>query len=414
MIGVEATLLLVLLGVLALRSYPRGSRLPASKPPRRESQKGKAFWFLFIVFGAELAVSAVAFLLISLHDPHGEWDAWAIWNLHARFLFRGGAYWRDGFSPLLASTHPDYPLLLPTMIASCWAFMGRETVAVPIATALLFGLAGVGLAWASLSHMRSRSQGLLAGIVLLGAPYFIDQGAMQYADIPLAFLMLATLVLLCLQNQATEPGKGLTFLAGMATGCAMWMKNEGLLFGLVILAVQIAVLAPGRGWKAGFRQVLFFLGGLAPLGVLLFYFKTYIASPNDIVSALGSTSTAMKILNFSRYVQTLKAFALSSMTFGKGFWITHPLPILALYLIALGVRVEGKNQRGIVALALALGLTGAGYFMTYIVTPLNLEWQLLTSLNRLLIQLWPSFVFLFFLLAKTPEEALAKVLPKGG
>jgi hypothetical protein len=38
-------------------------------------------------------------------------------------------------------------------------------------------------------------------------------------------------------------------------------------------------------------------------------------------------------------------------------------------------------------------------------TPLDLNWHLMTSLNRLFLQLWPSAVFVVFMAAGTPGEA---------
>ena len=48
---------------------------------------------------AALILGAICFYAIGLSaiicwiQPHGEWDAWAIWNLHARFLYRGAGDW---------------------------------------------------------------------------------------------------------------------------------------------------------------------------------------------------------------------------------------------------------------------------------------------------------------------------------
>jgi len=49
--------------------------------------------------------------------PHGAWDAWAIWNLRARFLAGPGDAWRAAFDDALAWSHTDYPLLLPATVA---------------------------------------------------------------------------------------------------------------------------------------------------------------------------------------------------------------------------------------------------------------------------------------------------------
>lgn len=61
--------------------------------------------------------------------------------------------------------------------------------------------------------------------------------------------------------------------------------------------------------------------------------------------------------------------------------------------------------------AATLGLTALGYFFTYVTAWVPLPWLLQTSLTRLCIQLYPSALFLLFLLARTPEEALNQASP---
>jgi hypothetical protein len=48
----------------------------------------------------------------------------------------------------------------------------------------------------------------------------------------------------------------------------------------------------------------------------------------------------------------------------------------------------------------------AGFFFVYIVSPFNLEWHLDTSLDRLLLQVWPLAVFAYFAVVQTPERAM--------
>jgi hypothetical protein len=61
-----------------------------------------------------------------------------------------------------------------------------------------------------------------------------------------------------------------------------------------------------------------------------------------------------------------------------------------------------------------LGIMLAGYFMIYVISPRDLEWHILTSLDRLYSQLWPCFILTFFLIVQTPEQALSKreILPE--
>ena len=53
---------------------------------------------------------------------------------------------------------------------------------------------------------------------------------------------------------------------------------------------------------------------------------------------------------------------------------------------------------------LSLLLTSAGYFMIYVLRPLDLAWLLDSSLDRLLLQLWPGIVFVVFLASRAPQR----------
>jgi hypothetical protein len=46
-----------------------------------------------------------------------------------------------------------------------------------------------------------------------------------------------------------------------------------------------------------------------------------------------------------------------------------------------------------------------------VITPLDLQWHLATSLGRLYVQLWPSLVFLSLALFRTPEETAIVLKP---
>ncbi len=54
-----------------------------------------------------------------------------------------------------------------------------------------------------------------------------------------------------------------------------------------------------------------------------------------------------------------------------------------------------------------VALLFVGYWFIYLTTPHDLLWHLHTSMRRLVLQVWPSLVFSFFMIMKTPEEAMA-------
>ena len=201
-----------------------------------------------IAFAVALVAALYSATLRILAHPYGSgWDSFAIWNLHARFLYRGNAHWRDGFTALISWSHPDYPLLLPAAIAHFWTLLGHETPMVPALLGLVFTFATAGLLFSALDILIGRASALLGGMALLATPFFIELGTWQYADVPLSFFFLATLVLLHMHRAQFAAGavdgrlsRGFLALAGITTGLAAWTKNEGVLFLCALLLSRLS------------------------------------------------------------------------------------------------------------------------------------------------------------------------------
>jgi hypothetical protein len=369
------------------------------EPPRFRFRRLLAAAFLLA-----LGAAIITFIFLSLKMPHGDWDAWAVHNMRARFIFRAGDQWKDGFSDLLEWSSPDYPLMIPASIAAFWSLIGSDTVIVPAMVALLFTLATVGLVTSSLCLLRGRSQGFLAGLILLCTPLFITHGASQYLDVPFGFLCLATIVLVSLHDSLPK-GNNLLHLAGLSAGLSAWTKNEGLLFLLAILVGRFAVTVAKRGLRTAFMQLLSILAGMFPVLAVLVYFKARFAGSNAFLSPQGQ-GTLAKLIDPSRYLEILDAY--KNQILGFGGWSVSIAVVLAFYLLIMGITVEEKQKQVIGTSIIAISIMLAGYFILYLITPRDLGWDLLVSLNRLLLQLFPSLLFTYFLLVRTPEEALIR------
>jgi len=370
--------------------------------------------WLLLVLRAALAIALLAALysaiLRIIAHPHGDgWDAFAIWNLHARFLFRGGVHWRDGF-PLIPWSHPDYPLLLPAAIAHFWTGLGYESQIVPALIGLVFTFGAIGLLFSSLAMLRGQISAILGGLTLLATPFFIEQGTAQYADVPLSFFILATIVLLCLyeQNSGSRRPQGLLVLAGISCGFAAWTKNEGLLFLLAILAARLLLFfitqsrsvraeAPPRPYityenaRQASTSLAFFLAGIVPLLLLIAWFKHSVGASNELFSSI----VFHKLLDASRYHAILKWYGKDFLRFGDWLLIPGTALLAGLYFAAPDERMQAADP-AFGASRMALVMTLAGYFLIYLITPYDLYWHLRFSLNRLFLQLWPAVIFLFF------------------
>ncbi len=114
-----------------------------------------------------------------------------------------------------------------------------------------------------------------------------------------------------------------------------------------------------------------------------------------------SGQTLAKLADPSRYALILGA-AWSEVWRHYGW-----LPVLVV-----GLFVCGYDRRQLPRTALGvIGVMALGYFMIYLTTPLDLAYHLGSSLYRLLLQVWPIGLLIFFAGVRAPEAWSAEVLP---
>jgi hypothetical protein len=405
LLGAECATLIVLALVFLWRRKTGGApvRMVAeTASDRARLWQAIAAWFFLATIIAIAVFTGLTFLY-----PSGGYDAYAIWNLRAKFLFAGGEYWTDVFSRHMRWSNLAYPLMIPAIVARGWSFAGFDDPAVPIIVAALFTFGTVGILGASLAFVRSRSQAFLACSLLLGTPFFLKLGAWQMADLPLAFFFLATVVLLCLSQSLPAGQYPLLILAGLCAGLTTWTKNEGLLFFAVTLsAVSIFSLldkAAGR-----IKRVLCYVLGAAPLLLITWYFKAQIVPGFPPVGSTVSGAIPVEIgvisrlLDHSRHFSVLTAYQGAIRAFGEGPF-SMPI-ILIFYSLVLGITKKLESPRGLLLGALSWLLMFCGYYLVYILASTDLTFY---SLDRVLMQLWPSALFLFFMFVHTPEEVCA-------
>ena len=183
---------------------------------------------------------------------------------------------------------------------------------------------------ASLTILRGIHQGLLAGIALAATPILYVQGAMQCADVPVAFYRLATLSAMALADRFGSPG--LAMVAGAAAALDGWTKNEGLLwFGAFLIARVIVARS---------RLLAAFLAGAAPVIAVIVLFKMQVATSSDIFGAAGRSGMMERLLDPARYGLIAREFGRHIWTFGP--LLLSPFALLAVYLFLAG---GGKSVR---------------------------------------------------------------------
>jgi 4-amino-4-deoxy-L-arabinose transferase-like glycosyltransferase len=351
--------------------------------------------FIFVLV---MTLVITKFLALALAAPHSSNDAYAIWNMRARFINRLGVdtvltgHKLDvAFSPLLP--HTDYPPLLPFLVAGGWRLFNTSQPVIPISIALIFTFGTVGILYLALTWLKLPLQARLFPLLLLTTPNFILFGTRQMADIPLAFFILCAVVFLAL-HEHTQFSEWLA-LSGASAGLALLTKNEGSLFVLCLAAAALPL------WRFP-SKVFGFILGILPFVVVLIVFKLSIEASNDIVAGQGQ-GTLDKLVDLSRYRMVFEAYARQ----------------LRWYVIAslIGLAFMASHTRLHLRFNLALrtaALMLIGYFLVYVVTPRPLDWHLQTSLHRLILHIWPVFLFGCGLLGLNPAESAERVTPGDG
>jgi hypothetical protein len=421
--------------------------------------------YFFIV-----AVGVISSLL--LQNQGGVWDAFAIWNVHAKFLNApGNGAWKAVFAPIMAPSHPDYPPLLPALVAQGWLYVGKSIPLVPVSVAFLFTVASFLLIASAVTHASSAAMGALACTVLATSSVFLGVAMSQYADMPLAFYFLLTVAFLHRADSSNSRPRGLYLLAGLSAGMAALTKNEGSLFLVALGGGRLVYLLRGGDFRRNFKALTWVLAGLAPLLFVLFLFKAH-ASASYLVAGQGKdmwhklVSRERALLIIAKAREELEA----PVTFSSSFvslgvlrnW--HLLATMSLFLpmgidparlqrswtkaalasavlgllgdvLFMRVKTGGLDVHrsvliGVCVLVVAFGfdyrrllnsstlsfiamfcLMNGGYFVVYMLTPMDLQWQLSCSIERLFLHTIPLAIFIAFLTVVPQRDLASAGLP---
>ncbi len=393
------------LGVLAL--LPRRGAAPDSPMTARPGWAGNPVLVGVLALALALVVAGQVDTIQA--SPYGQWDAFAMWNVRAQFLAGPPGAWENAVTPLIP--HADYPPLLSAFIGRLWRLGGDAgTPPAPVATGLLLFWGVLALLAASLALLRATSAGLLACLVLVATVPYVGESVWQYADIPLSFYFVATLSLLALAAMAPDARRSRLWLAaGAFASSAALVKNEGIPFLLLALACPLVVGWWREGRTRAIARFRWMLMGGAPAIVILTVFKFALAPHIGPLRGQPAAQVFEKLADVDRYVAILSACGTVIVKLGNG--LSHPLVLLAILAVALRFSIDAKMRPAVLASGLVLVLMIAAYWGVYLVTPVDLAWRLGVSLNRLFIQIWPSLLFVAFLVLNAPRGPLLGAAP---
>ena len=334
------------------------------------------------------AVAGAVLVLRLARRPDGEWDAYAIWNLRARLLVREPG----DLSTFAIGAHPDYPLLLPGLVAAGWTLTGDGAAWVSGAIAWLFAAIAAGGIAAVVRPRRGSSMAILAALAYVAMPW--SSVPWRYADVPIsAFLVLAVGWLASAYEQPSR-ARSAVALAGLCASLAAWTKNEGAVhvaaLGLVLL------LRPPTGVPRR-RAMACFFGAALPLLAVLVAFKVGLAPESEYVAESTPTIWFSRLGDGSRYV-TIARHVWEELTRRSHWNFLLPTAILLVGFLP-------RRRSADIPVARSVGLVALAYAGIYLVSPHPLDWQLTWSLDRLLLQLCPALLVALALRVAPPLSA---------
>ena len=194
----------------------------------------------------------------------------------------------------------------------------------------------------------------------------------------------------------------LVFLAGLTVSCAAWTKNEGQLFLVLVIFVYLLGQLRKQEWSKTLKEFICFALGLAPVLGTLFYFKINFALENAHLNDSTLKQLGTYLTDINRYMLVGSIWVNKFLTFNDGIvWL------MAGYFFFSGLDRPDLIKKRLLAPAILLLLLMCGYFFVYITYPGNPRDLLSASLRRIIIQLWPTWVFLFFYCVQGPEKKIS-------
>jgi len=355
----------------------------------------KSLFAILVVLAAVLPVSIAAFMR-TLVNPWGRWDAWARINVKAHFLFGGGDGWTWIFeSPHIA--HNDYPLLLAATVARAWSWMGVSPLFAPQAVSLLWGLWSVLILYGLVAWLRGVNMAAIATLAYLTFTPLWFFASIQYSDIALACYLLLGCAMMYAAEKYSAGASRFAGLAGFFAGSAAWCKNEGIVFLALVLLWWAGLVMSGRICRWRSASVWLF-GGLASVGCAVVVLKLFYASSPGVLAGRAFTDLWALVVDSERHLIILGKFVEGLVR----YWYGWPLLLVSLAFILKIFAVKAVIDH--VWTLSCVFFMMASYYFVYVITSNDLVWHLNTTINRLVMQLWPAFILGIVLLFSCEDK----------
>lgn len=245
------------------------------------------WWVVPLIF---IGISVIA---VSWVSDLG-FDGLLTWGFKGKLAFGEGtwpvAYFVDPWRQL---SHPDYPLLIPSIEAWIYTFLGLVDEQVVKLLFILCYFALLVLFWDLSEAHVSSSTSIFYTILLATTPYLASIAAVSgYVDVPLALYLLGATAYL---HRWVKKGQDTDLLLGaVLSALAVWVKREGIVYWLFNAFTVVAyVLVWGHtalSWREKGNKLLRFFVPAALILLPWFGFLKWLQVPNSDFAPISITT----------------------------------------------------------------------------------------------------------------------------
>jgi hypothetical protein len=351
-----------------------------------------------------LTVATAGFYFLNLlAQPLVGWDSIAMWMFKAKVFLDAGSVDLSRIPVNVTppvERHLDYPPLFPLMVDSFWVLIGRVDDVIGKAIGFVFLISAVITAAAIVLPLLGKRLTAMIAFILVAMPTlqtsFIFPYYMGYADYGVGALMMISLAHL---YRATRLGKDeASALALLFAALAALTKNEGLTFLLVVAIVTSA----GLDWvilrrreQPPVRLIGVAVAGMIPVLAWQVYARVH-GFNNDLINAAGPHWTLGLLAS---KLHTVGAFVWSQTNRYDDYpWLA------AAWLVSTAMALVSRHPRLVAVWAIVSAQAGF-YLLGLILRPYDLTFLLVTSADRLILQLSPALVLLLGLALRAYPRA---------
>jgi hypothetical protein len=146
------------------------------------------------------------------------------------------------------------------------------------------------------------------------------------------------------------------------------------------------------------------MAGASPVVIALAWFKLALAPSSALLAGLSPDLVVTRLFDLHRHATVAVLMAQHAVDWSA------PLAAAVLPLVVLAAAWMAVRRGGAVrVMAVVLALMLASYYLVYVTTPFDMAWHISSSVDRLLVQLWPSLVLTAFWTGGSTQQDLPTV-----